>query len=225
LALVAAAGPASASIVVTFDDLPTPNNDGGQLWGVLPVNYAGLTWTGGWEVADGPTYDSTYNNHYLPPSLNNFAYNDTGAFTVTTADDTPFIFRGAYFSTWAQNDAYQSFSSGTVTVRGYSNNALVASATYNVPSNQFKVESFFDVYVDTLTFQADTSNKWWGMDNFTYDPIPEPATIIIWSLLGMGSWLGMRIVRRRRGGPVGRQPWSPENRQAIHNIIARGAHR
>ena len=48
-------------------------------------------------------------------------------------------------------------------------------------------------------------------------------TIIVWSLLGVGSWLGMRVVRRRRGGPVARQPWSPENRQAIHDIIARGA--
>ena len=48
-------------------------------------------------------------------------------------------------------------------------------------------------------------------------------TIIVWSLLGVGSWLGMRVVRRRRGGPVGRQPWSNENRNAIHDIIARGA--
>ena len=40
----------------------------------------------------------------------------------------------------------------------------------------------------------------------TVSAVPEPATIIIWSLLGMGSWLGMRVVRRRRGGPVGRQP-------------------
>jgi hypothetical protein len=60
--------------------------------------------------------------------------------------------------------------------------------------------------------------------------VPEPATIIIWSLLGAGSWLGMRVWRRRDprfgdelAGPV-RQPWSPEARQAIHEIIARGSH-
>jgi len=56
-------------------------------------------------------------------------------------------------------------------------------------------------------------------------PVPEPATIVIWSLLGMGSWLGMRVWRQRRGGPVGRQPWSNENRTAIHDIIARGTTR
>jgi hypothetical protein len=68
-------------------------------------------------------------------------------------------------------------------------------------------------------------NYLWIKTEITVQPIPEPATIIVWSLLGVGSWLGMRVVRRRRGGPVGRQPWSPENRQAIHDIIARGARR
>ena len=52
---------------------------------------------------------------------------------------------------------------------------------------------------------------------------PEPASMIIWSLLGAASWLGMRIWRR--GRRVGRQSWSPENRQAIHDIIARGSPR
>ena len=52
--------------------------------------------------------------------------------------------------------------------------------------------------------------------------IPEPASLIVWSLLGMGSWLGMRVWRRRRG-PVGRRPWSPENRTAILEIIELGA--
>ena len=50
--------------------------------------------------------------------------------------------------------------------------------------------------------------------------IPEPATILIWSLLGAGSWLGMRVWGQRRR-PVGRQPWSPEARQAIYDIVGR----
>ncbi len=53
--------------------------------------------------------------------------------------------------------------------------------------------------------------------------IPEPATMIVWSLLGAASWLGMRVWRQ--GRRVGRQPWSDGNRQAIHEIIARGVHR
>jgi hypothetical protein len=54
----------------------------------------------------------------------------------------------------------------------------------------------------------------------TLTPIPEPATILVWSLLGAASWLGMRVWRQ--GTRVGRQPWSPENRQAILEIVSRG---
>ena len=53
--------------------------------------------------------------------------------------------------------------------------------------------------------------------------VPEPATIIVWSLLGAASWLGMGVWRQRRG-PVGRQLWSPENRQAIYEIVGRRSH-
>ena len=59
---------------------------------------------------------------------------------------------------------------------------------------------------------------------FDTAPVPEPATLIIWSLLGAGSWLGTRVWQQRRG-PVSRQPWSPENRQAIRKIVARASHR
>ncbi len=47
---------------------------------------------------------------------------------------------------------------------------------------------------------------------------PEPATMIVWSLLGAASWLGMRVWRR--GRPTGRQ-WSEQNRQAILDIVSR----
>jgi hypothetical protein len=58
----------------------------------------------------------------------------------------------------------------------------------------------------------------------TVNAVPEPSTFVVWALLGGASWLGMRVWRRR-GGPVGRQPWSNENRAAIREIIARGAPR
>jgi hypothetical protein len=62
-------------------------------------------------------------------------------------------------------------------------------------------------------------------------PVPEPGTMIIWSLLGAGSWLGMRVWRRRGPGlgedaasrVSAQRTWSPEARQAIHEIIARGS--
>jgi hypothetical protein len=54
------------------------------------------------------------------------------------------------------------------------------------------------------------------------ETVPEPATMIVWSLLGAASWLGMRVWRR--GHRAGRQPWSPENRQAIFEVVSRGGY-
>jgi len=59
--------------------------------------------------------------------------------------------------------------------------------------------------------------------------VPEPATIIIWSLLGaLGFGLGWSRRRGNRldlGGSAGQQPWSKETRTAILEVIARGAPR
>jgi hypothetical protein len=59
--------------------------------------------------------------------------------------------------------------------------------------------------------------------------LPEPSTLIIWSLLGAAG-MGLSVWRRRRGGrfmggAVPRAAWSEENRQAIRRIIARGGPR
>ena len=35
---------------------------------------------------------------------------------------------------------------------------------------------------------------------FGVSTIPEPASMLVWCLLGAGSWLGMRVWRRRRAG-------------------------
>jgi hypothetical protein len=50
--------------------------------------------------------------------------------------------------------------------------------------------------------------------------VPEPATILVWSLLGAASWLGMRVWRQGRHGV--RPAWSEENRVAIFEVIERG---
>jgi len=65
-----------------------------------------------------------------------------------------------------------------------------------------------------------------ALDNLVYTPVPEPATLIIWSLLGAGG-VGVSVWRRRRSGQwidgdVLRAPWPEENRQAIRQVIARG---
>ena len=57
------------------------------------------------------------------------------------------------------------------------------------------------------------------VDDINIGTVPEPATIIVWSLLGAASWMGMRVVRP--GRRVGRQPWTNENRTAILDIIGK----
>jgi hypothetical protein len=37
-----------------------------------------------------------------------------------------------------------------------------------------------------------------NFDSITVGSVPEPATLIVWSLLGAASWLGIRVVRRKR---------------------------
>ncbi len=71
------------------------------------------------------------------------------------------------------------------------------------------------VYVDSLWGLGAT----WAAAEVGYIcTTPEPATMIVWSLLGAAGWLGMRVWRR--GRRVGRQ-WSEENRQAILDIVSR----
>ncbi|MCG2684888.1 MAG: hypothetical protein L6306_14895 [Planctomycetales bacterium] len=74
-------------------------------------------------------------------------------------------------------------------------------------------------YVETWTDRAGGEGSFISSTT-NFSIVPEPASVLVWCLLGAGSWLGMRVWRRRRV-PVGRQSWSPENRQAIHDIITR----
>ena len=58
------------------------------------------------------------------------------------------------------------------------------------------------------------------LNELTLAPVPEPASLIIWGLLGAGA-AGLGVVRRRRRGATG-TPWSEENRQAIRRIVDGG---
>ncbi|MBU4271029.1 MAG: right-handed parallel beta-helix repeat-containing protein [Planctomycetes bacterium] len=90
-------------------------------------------------------------------------------------------------------------------------------ATYNWWGDPLGPSGFYGVALSSGNAVSDNVN--WS--NPLSAPIPEPASVLVWCLLGAGSWLGMRVWRRRRV-PVGRQPWSPENRQAIRQIVDRG---
>ena len=60
----------------------------------------------------------------------------------------------------------------------------------------------------------------WVAQSLGTAAIPEPASMIIWGLLGAGT-AGGAMWRRRRRTPTG-APWSEENRQPICQIVDRG---
>jgi len=61
-----------------------------------------------------------------------------------------------------------------------------------------------------------------GVEEIVFYGVPEPSTLLVWSVLGLGVGLGM-AQRRRRAARL-RMPWSPEEREAIVSIIERGRH-
>ena len=81
---------------------------------------------------------------------------------------------------------------------------------------------------------AATFNNWHCVDDYGNDAwgsflvegtlmataVPEPASLIIWGLLGAAG-AGLGVWRRRRRGATG-APWPEENRQAILQIVERG---
>ena len=112
---------------------------------------------------------------------------------------------------------------------------------YSINHNNITGNGIFGVESIASGGLLDATNNWWGDplgpsgtwgaagssgDGVTEyvdwseplaAPIPEPASLIIWSLLGAGFAGGAMARRRRR-----RAPWSDENRQAIRRIVDHG---
>ena len=136
----------------------------------------------------------------------------------------------ALSSGWVQTDA----SSSAAVIQGTANSDEYFTMTFlAVP-----VSMYFEAYdgqtvVDygILSFSADGTNSYTDLYSSGNAPargdvlaaagadVPEPATLIVWSLLGGASWLGMRVWRG--GRQIGRRSWSPENLQAILDVIGR----
>jgi len=183
--------------LINFDDLSTPNNTGGALWGVVPSPYQGYTWTSSvpgstWEVQENNSYKSVYANSYNFQSLPNAAYNgDSGAKTVYLSSASPFNFDSAYFWTWTRNNTLWSGVSATsLTVSGYSGATLVGSTSFNLAYVPTLVQVGL-TGVDEVRFTSNASGTYWLMDNAVVTPIPPSVFLLGAGLMGIG------VVRKR----------------------------
>jgi hypothetical protein len=205
----ALAGAVSASAtIVNFDDLATPNTDGPK-WGTVPSSYQGMTWTG-WEVvkADGGTlsYQTVYGNSYGAPSSPNFAYNGGTGYKSISVESGSFDFGGARVTSFAQNNAYQSWSSRNLTIIAYNKEGSVGSTSVSLSASSFQPLPDAAMFQDItkLEFVGDGAGKYWGLDNFeftlspepTAPPVPEPTTMIAGAFLLLP--FGLSIIRSLR---------------------------
>lgn len=70
------------------------------------------------------------------------------------------------------------------------------------------------------SIQSDDGFEEWATHN-PNNPIPEPFSIVIWTLLGLG-WTGLAVVRRRSVLRGSHPQWSEESRSSIHAMIEQG---
>jgi len=171
------------------------------------TSYGGFTWssTGGspdWYTLDDTAYTTTWNNNYTAPTASNAVFNGFGRTGISSTTGSDFDFNGAYFTSWVDSDTYQSYSSRTITVEGWDDGVMVATQTMalsNTAYTWFAASASFSS-IDALVFKNDTGqdNRWWLMDNFTYNmnPVPEPASLALWGLGALGACVYTR--RRRR---------------------------
>ncbi len=193
---LAVISPAKATtFTVTFDNLATPNDNGGQHWGSFSGYYAGLVWQAGWEVANEADFRSVYGNTGVAPSAPNIAYNDTGALHLDVSDGQ-FYFNGAYVRSWGQYDTLQGFSSRSVTVDGYLGSALVGTTSINLSAANYTYLPGISTLVDRLVWRNDgVEGHWFVMDNLQYTVPGAPDGGLTAMLLGAGL-LAVGLVRR-----------------------------
>jgi hypothetical protein len=167
----------------------------------VPDGYgnSNFTWGGSFYAYGNIPYDANYGNTYGAPS-GAFAYNAFGDSPITLNSSVAFTFNGADFSTFAQNNQFQTFSSTTIEIQGYNGSTLVGTVVANLSSTSFNFVTADFANVTSLVFTNDCgscSGRWWLMDDFTYNQggtTPEPGTMV---MFGSGLLVAAGAIRRR----------------------------
>jgi len=121
--------PVSAGVLY-FDDIPNSGE------APMPSGYGGFTWDSNFYVESWTEFNSSYGNTYLFPSMSNVVYNGYGVLDVTMSG-SPFIFNGADFSGWDEDNGIVDSTATSVSVTGYLGGNLVGTASVNLPADTF----------------------------------------------------------------------------------------
>jgi hypothetical protein len=164
----------------------------------IPTSFGGFTWGLNGYVVNQDYYNSTYGNTVVFPSPENAAFGGFGGVnSVTISSANPFDFISMQFATWAENNAFASFSSASVTVTGYNGATLVGSTTLDLGVGfNTLLSAYWNKPVTELVISNDgTDGHWWLGDNFTFNasPVPEAST---WAMMGVG-FAGLAFVGYR----------------------------
>ncbi len=160
-----------------------------------------FVWGGNFYAYGNDPYDSSYANTYGAPS-GAFAYNGFGDSPITLSSSVPFTFNGVSASTWAEFDQFQSFSSTTLEIQGFSGTTLEGTVVANLSSTSFNfISANFGHTVTSLVFTNDCgtcSGRWFLIDGLTYNQgggtTPEPGTMV---MFGSGLLVAAGAIRRR----------------------------
>ncbi|MCP5520985.1 MAG: VPDSG-CTERM sorting domain-containing protein [Verrucomicrobiales bacterium] len=184
-----------SAVTVSFDDLATPSNNGGMLWGYVPGTYAGLNWNTNpsWEVGKDATFLSVYHNTNPSPSSPNIAYNDTGWASMRIWDGS-FVFEGASVRSWGYNNAFASYSAHQITVKGYLNGAYVGEVQLDLDAAAWQQLPGINGVVDELVWDTEGGERWFLMDDLQYTAVPDGGATLV--LLGLAI-SGFAVTRRK----------------------------
>jgi len=196
LVMLAAVGQAQGGIL-TFDDL------GSESAIPIPDGYGGFDWTDfshmdGTVLAPGSGFDNGRVSNY------HVAYNADG--NAAAVCDGAFDFNSAYL-TGAWRDGLNVQVTGFLGKDLLGNPILKYDTTVTVDTTAPKLFNFNYLNIDRLVFSsfggtpAGLADNHFAMDNFTFTTgeqvIPEPASLVVWSLLAALS-ISFAYWRRRR---------------------------
>ncbi|WP_321472403.1 PEP-CTERM sorting domain-containing protein [uncultured Paludibaculum sp.] len=164
--LVCAFSATAPAAVLTFEDLTGS--------GVVPIDYAGVTWDGFWSYYDSPQ------DPYNPASGVERVYNYG---TRQFAFATPVVFNGAYFA-GTDNLQYDLYLTGGL---------VASSGSIELSSTPTFLASGYSGLIDEVRVNA--TPGYFVMDDVTFNAsaVPEPTSI---GLVGLG--LAGLLVRRFR---------------------------